>query len=185
MVLLGGLLMLIGIGALLFLQFANDIPSIRDNPAWINLQNTVFCTTGETYTEALGAQSFSGTRSLGRSFSAYCERDGERREVTPQAFLVRAGVFVVPFVGGLCLVIVAPMLFMGSIVRGGLRMATSNSGGVGGVQVVRMSDLQAGKSRSLTQKLQELEEAYQRGQLSESEYQRARQRLLDGFEEET
>jgi hypothetical protein len=96
LIVLGTLLDIIAIGMLIAFT-NNSAPTTA-------LSQSLVCNTGETYQEELGrmvAASSTGS-SRGREFFAYCVgREGERRDVTSQAFIVKAGAFVVPFVGGL------------------------------------------------------------------------------------
>ncbi|MBL8162886.1 MAG: SHOCT domain-containing protein [Anaerolineae bacterium] len=98
LIILGTLLDIFAIGAL--------IASLNNSAPTTALSQSLVCNTGETYQEELGrmvATSATGN-SRGREFFAYCiGREGERRDVTPQAFMVKAGMFAVPFVLGLIL----------------------------------------------------------------------------------
>jgi len=102
---MGKWMLLIGI---ILMAFAMVIlfMSISNAPQTTAISQALVCEPGEKYSEALGRSVYSGTESMGREFFAYCEGDGSRREVTPQAFLVKAGMFAIPFVGGLLLFIV-------------------------------------------------------------------------------
>lgn len=105
LIILGALLDLVAFGAL-FASLSNSAPTTA-------LAQSLVCNAGETYQKELGRMVTSATGySRGREFFAYCVgSDGERRDVTPQAFMVEAGMFAVPFVAGLVLLLIGIISF--------------------------------------------------------------------------
>jgi hypothetical protein len=82
--------------------------SVNNNEPVTAFKNSLFCNPGEVYDEQLGMTVYSGTRSMGREFTAYCVDDetGTERDVTGRSFAIMAGSFAVPFVLGLLLSLV-------------------------------------------------------------------------------
>lgn len=215
---IGILLILLSVGAL--------IAELSNVPAINNIHASLLCNTGETYVEELGAfVSDAMGRNAGRVFSAYCVgTEGNRREITPQAFGVKAGVFAVPFVLGLLLTLGGIIGILSRMTRGIAASVMSSSGfgqpivttqtyrpgdpfqsstvvTINGQQVtpgelppeaanliqqvfdkmqMPMTPITSGSD--LTAKLRQLQEARDANLISQDEYERVRQQILDGFD---
>ena len=101
-ILLGILLM--GASFVLLFMFIGD-PA--DNSLVQQVQTSLHCQPDETFIQVMGryVDNF-GTSTDGYEFNFYCEgKDGERRDVTGPGVLTIGAGFVVPFVGGLLLML--------------------------------------------------------------------------------
>lgn len=187
--------------------------SISNAPQTTAISQSLVCDSGEKYVEVLGSVVRDGTRTLGREFSAFCEGDGTRREVTPQAFAVKAAMFVVPFLLGLFLFLIAifrittraTRAFIGRAVTTNAVVATRPGQSVSritinGQEVDQMPPevdqllkgmfgesfvaQNGGQNRaSLTDRLRQLQEARDAGLISKDEYERVRQQILDSLDD--
>jgi hypothetical protein len=198
MLLLGIVLMVVAMIAL--------VMGLSNSPQTIAISQALVCQPGEKYSEALGRSVYSGTESMGREFFAYCESDGSRRDVTPQAFAVKAGMFAVPFVLGLLLFVfgIFVMVWRGSrsLIGQVVTATTSGSGQpvskiiVNGQPVDSMppeidqmlkgffgDSTQPQNRANLTDRLRQLQEAYDARLISKDEYERVRQQILDSMDD--
>jgi|FLYN01.1.fsa_nt_gi hypothetical protein len=152
-------------------------------------------------------------RNAGRSFSAFCEdAEGQQRDVTGRTFAIMGGAFAVPFLLGLLLAVGAlvAMVNRGSKRAGavpasgfqpGERFTHASVITVNGQQVDSlppeaaevlqqvMSGFQATASQLASQqndlpgKLRQLQEARDAGLITEDEYNRVRQQILDKMDD--
>jgi putative oligomerization/nucleic acid binding protein len=201
MLLLGIVLMGVAIVAL--------VMGLSNSPQTTAISQSLVCKPGEKYVEELGSTVTEGTRTLGREFFAYCVGDG-RRDVTPQAFAVKAGMFAVPFVAGLLLFIfgIFVMTWRGS--RAVMRQVISAAGSpvtpvivtrqpaskivVNGQEVDAVppevdkilkgmfGDTMQNRG-NLADRLRQLQEARDAGLISSDEYERVRQQILDSMDD--
>ncbi len=210
MLLLGIVLIIVAIVAL--------VMGLSNSPQTTAISQALVCETGEKYAEELGMNVYDGSRSLGREFSAYCEGDGSRREVTPQAFLVKAGMFAVPFVLGLLLFLAGIFTMVWRGTRSAMRQVISATATGNPVVVTRSGQpvsrvIVNGKAvdamppeinqmlkgffdeslqpqsgspqtpNNLTDRLRQLQEAYDARLISKDEYDRVRQQILDSMDD--
>jgi hypothetical protein len=186
--------------------------SISNAPQTTAISQSLVCESGEKYVEVLGSVVRDGTRTLGREFSAFCEGDGTRREVTPQAFALKAAMFVVPFLLGLFLFLIAIFRITTRATRSFIGRAVATSAVVtrpgqsvsritiNGQEVDQMppevdqmlkglfgesfAAQNGGQNRaSLTDRLRQLQEARDAGLISRDEYERVRQQILDSLDD--
>jgi hypothetical protein len=201
---LGCLLMLVAFGVLGAIVVIPTLPGAENNATIMGLLEPVLCESGETLSQDTSV--YTDTRGTTRSPHYYCEGDTTpRREVTDTATLYGVIGFVGPFLIGLLMVIggaiwmarratqtmtsqiLTPSIPGGSyqpaadgsftVNAGGVPIRIQTSGqtarpGVGGV-------IQAQPNASTAAKLQELQSLLGQGLISQEEYNKLRQEILD------
>lgn len=196
---MGKWLLLLGIVLMAFAMVVLFV-SLSNAPQTIAISQALVCEPGETYSEALGRSVYSGTESMGREFFAYCQGDGDRREVTPQAFLVKAGMFAVPFLAGLFLFMIGIFRMTWRVTRSAISHVAANAVVTrSGQPVSRViindkevdqllkgmfgQSVQPQNRGNLTERLRQLQEAYDARLISKDEYDHVRQQILDSLDD--
>jgi hypothetical protein len=109
-ILLGTLLIIAAVGALMALVFVPLLPGMTDNPTLLNLMASLVCEPGERATMQIIVTHDSDGTSYSPDVTCI-GREGERTNASGKLFLIGAGVFTVPFLIGLFLVIFNPRAF--------------------------------------------------------------------------
>lgn len=184
----GCLLMVVSFVLLCGLVVLPVIPFLEDTKAFDDLLQSVFCQEGETVLR----DQYQTTDSEGTSYSMdlYCiDREGQRRDVTAQWFLVGIVGFTAPFLIGL-------FAFIFGVNRGVRRTITvtrNNADVLGGGSTIDLSSFlsptqtpqtssfstSGGGNKSFTEKLKQIQEARDAGLITAEEYDRLRQEILD------
>lgn len=194
------LLMAFAFVALFGLVVIPVLPFGENNPTLMQIKGALLCAPGQTY--VMEGQNFSDFRGSGRRFDVYCvAEDGTKVNVIEKDFLVSAALFAVPFVIGLLLGIFALSARVNRRARQfiqGVQVSEDGVVRVGGMQFrVQKGSMntpsgstsdwlnspqmaQTGQGAAdLTGKLQQLKEAYTKGLITQDEYEKMRQRILD------
>ncbi len=188
--LLGTLLMGFAMASLFALVVIPVLPFGENNPTLMQIKGALLCEPGQQY--VMEGQNFSDNRGSGRRFQVYCVgADGAKVSVIEKDFLVSAAIFVVPFLVGLFLAITGGAVATRNRVNRALQDGVQMQDGVvsvGGMQI-RVQPGVAGVSpqgfqlaqpaADLTDRLQQIEEARRKGLITQAEYDRMRQRILD------
>ncbi len=188
----------------------------EDSPLTLQLVTALHCGEGEKATQELGSYiPRSGTSSGGRPVWFYCiNAEGIERDITAQGFFTMAGVFVIPFLTGLLMLIggvtaaaragtkqfLQATQIQGATVtfRDPETLVTSQANLTPEQQVrmeqafnmldkmmpglkenLNVTTVQSTGSGDLTTRLKQLEDARQQGLITQSEYDRLRQQILD------
>jgi hypothetical protein len=160
---------------------------------FVNEQLTsLLCDPEERLTEVSSASN----TGQGNNTTFYCEfSNGQRRDVTAGAVGIIAGAFLVPFLTGLFLVIGAGIGMAKRRVQEFTQTIDLRGGSTANIPPEAMERLQevfgklgmAFSSMSdinqddLTDRMEELKEALDKGLITQEEYESVRQRLLDNF----
>lgn len=154
------------------------VSSLNDNATFTGIMGSLLCRDGETYRADAYQTSYGSTTNY--TFTAYCDQpSGLTRKVTDKQTLYGVVAFVAPFLLGLGLSIAG---IIGASVRAARRVV-QNPGAI-----VLGSDFAAAAARhssrasnapTLAERLQQLQDARDRGLINETEYERARRKLLD------
>jgi hypothetical protein len=187
---LGGLLMLL---SFVLLGFNLSPLLLSDNQPILKLMEPLLCAPGETLTmDVVVTQDFDGT---GYSGDYDCMRRNESSyDVSDKAFVYAAISFVVPFLLGLTLFLVAwNRATRGIIPSGGWEIQTGGTTvQISGAsmqsvplppsQIYNFDAIPGTPAPSeLTNRLQQLRDAYNAGMISHDEYQRTRAEVLKDF----
>ena len=183
----------------------------ENNSTLMDLQETVYCSNGETFVQDFHTQT--DLRGTVRGGQIYCvDASGNQRNVTGKAFLYAGVGFAVPFVVGLLLLIGGSAALTGSGVRGVLKRAKTQPTTSGAPPlVVRMNHTgtaprdfspenpeefqqlfdviaqQADRAGinsandTLSERLRQLEDARSANMISSEEYERLRREILDNM----
>ena len=201
-VFLGIILILVAVGLMIAVFSVEDIPFVQDTLV------DLYCEPGETSITHASRLSFSGTQNSSSVW--FCDDgEGNEREITGQIGLTAVGVFIIPFLTGLFMIMGGAW----SIQRNFTRKIMSSAGIDNDMQIYSMTgakniDLsnanlspeqqaQAEKmlqslsnassvpasSSTLADRLKQLEEARNQGLISSAEYERSRQAILDGVDD--
>lgn len=199
LILTGIILIIVAIALMIAVFSVEDVPLIQDTLVGL------YCESGETSITHASRLSFSGTQN---STSVWFCDDGEgnEREITAQVGLTAAGVFVVPFLIGLFMI----MYGAWTIQRNFTRKIMSSVGIDNDMQIYSMkganlsnanlspeqqtqaqkilqslsnASTTAASSSTLTDRLKQLEDAREQGLISSAEYQRTRQAILDSMDD--
>lgn len=206
LVLIIGIILMVISFPILFLGIAGT-----ENPTVERILQSSVCRPPEKIVQVIGPYEYdSFDNSYGQSITFYCEIEpGQRRDVTLPAVGIIGGAFVVPFVLGLMMVIAATS----SMTRRAARNYSAGFtpvGPFGNTQPSTVIDLRGNSGEipphaqkilenvfgnafnwattatnpdSLSEKLTQLQDARDKGLISEEEYQRVRQAILDTMDD--
>lgn len=182
----GFLLMGVGFAALCILTVLPVLPPFAQNETIDTIIGTVVCQPGETVLrDQYQTQDSDGT---GYSMDVYCINAREQREdVTGKWFLISIGAFLLPFLVGLFSFIFASNRASKNVavpttgfsvdpLSGRVNLGSSSSP-ISGFNQSAVS-FSAGK-KSLSDRLKEIQDARDKGLITEEEYDRIRQEILD------
>jgi hypothetical protein len=194
--LLGILLIGFAVAALFALVVIPVLPFGENNPTLMQIKGALVCEPGQQY--IMEGHNFSDNRGSGRRFNVYCVgQDGTKVDIIEKDFLVSLVLFVVPFLVGLFLTIGASAALARGVTRNAIQDVSgfqmTNDGGinVSGMQIrvarsgnpsipLDPNALLFGENQTtLAEKLQQLEQARTQGLISQDEYDKMRQRILD------
>jgi hypothetical protein len=194
--LLGILLIGFAVAALFALVVIPVLPFGENNPTLMQIKGALVCEPGQQY--IMEGHNFSDNRGSGRRFNVYCVgQDGTKVDIIEKDFLVSLVLFVVPFLVGLFLTIGASAALARGVTRNvlqdvsGFQMTNDGSVNVSGMQIrvarsgnpsmpIDPNALLFGENQAtLAEKLQQLEQARTQGLISQDEYDKMRQRILD------
>ncbi|MBZ0285366.1 MAG: SHOCT domain-containing protein [Anaerolineae bacterium] len=176
----GCLLMIVSFVVLCGLVVLPVIPFLEDTKAFDDLLQPLFCQKGETVVR----EQYQTTDRDGTSYSmdVYCVSEEGRRDVTAQWFLVGIVGFTAPFLIGL-------FAFIFGVNRGVRRVTVGGDTDIlGGGRTVDLSSFMSpsqaatsssGSSKSLSDKLKQIQEARDAGLITVDEYDRLRREILD------
>ena len=187
LIILGVFEIFLGVGAMIVVFSIDAIPFVED------FLIDQYCESHER--KITSARTYSGG-SNSSSTVWYCEDvEGNRREITDKIGLTGVAVFLVPFLSGMV------MIFMGAFraknnmlkrfgLAGGNPYGSSTSIDLTNASPAQVHQfLQAlaarnqGGSATLASRLQQLDQARNQGLITESEYQRVRQQILDSMDD--
>jgi hypothetical protein len=179
---LGCLLETLSMIALFMLVVLPVLPFFEDSEFFDNLLKPVLCPDGDIRREQYQTTDSEGT---GYNMNVYCEdNEGDEVDITWQWFSIGVGGFLIPFLIGLFMMIggfnKGMRGMMGSVP--GIQGYDSYSSGLpANFGASFSSPMQANAAgKTLSQKLQELEDAKRQGLINELEYQKAREEILNG-----
>lgn len=180
---LGCLLSIIGMVCLFGIVVLPVLPFLEKTTLIDDYLQPLLCEPGET----IQRSQYSTRDSEGTSYSmdVSCRNsDRQERDVTGRWMLIGIAGFLVPFLIGL-------FMFIGGVNRGVRRVVTTANGDVilptptttifGNKELVNsaMNAMRSAGSKSLTEKLQQVQDARDKGLISSEEYDRLRQEILD------
>jgi len=201
---LGIVLIFVGVGLMIAVFSVSDVPFIED------IMVEQFCEPSETSITHASRLSFSGTQNSTSVW--FCDdNEGNQREITNQIGLTAVVVFLVPFLTGMFMTFLGAWRIQRSFTKN--IMSNLGLQSTDGVQVYTTQggttiDMRSGKvspqqqeqvnqilqsvssafgapasSSSLADRLKQLEDAYNQGLISREEYDRTRQAILDGMDD--
>lgn len=130
----------------------------------------------------------------------YCETEaGDRREVTGRIILIALTAFLIPFLSGMAMIFIGARRMQSQFTKQMLGSFTTQDGQSitmqqGTIPAENMAQVQhvlgamtgsmtGASQQSLAERLQEIEDARQQGLLSKLEYEKAREAILDKFDD--
>jgi hypothetical protein len=178
---LGCLLETLSMIALFLLIVLPVIPLFEDSEFFDNILKPVVCPDGEIRREQYQTTDSEGT---GYNMNVYCEdNEGDEVDVTMQWFGIGIAAFLIPFLIGLFMMITG---FNKGVrgMMGGMPQVQGYDGyesyGTPASFGSPMGAKPTSQAKSLTEKLQELEDAKRQGLINEVEYQQMREEILNG-----
>jgi hypothetical protein len=175
---LGCLLEIISMVALFMLVVLPVLPFFEDSEFFDNMLKPVLCPDGDIHREQYQTTDSEGT---GYSMTVRCEdNEGDEEDVTGLWIAIGVGAFLIPFLIGLFMMIGGFNKGMRGMMAGlpGVQGYDSYSSGLPASFGAPMQANPA--TKTLTQKLQELEDARRQGLINELEYQKVREEILNG-----
>lgn len=174
---LGCFLEILSMVALFMLVVLPVIPLFEDTEFFDNMLQPLLCPDGEISREQYQYTDYEGTS---YSMNVYCETDDGEKDVTGTWIAIGIASFLIPFLIGLFLLIFSANRGMrGMMSAPSLQGYDSYSMGSPVNIGSPMGEKMKNQPKSLSEKLQELEEAKRQGLISESEYQQMRQDILN------
>lgn len=161
-IIIGTILILVAIALMIMVFSVEDIPIVQD------VLSGMYCDIDEHITHA----SVMRTGGIENSDDLYfCDNgEGDEYEITGKILLTAGTVFIVPFLIGLMMIMYGAWATQ--------RDFASTDSSMSGIQSIKFAD----NSKSLSERLQQVENAYQDKLISKAEYDRMRQSILDGIE---
>jgi hypothetical protein len=174
---------LLDLFSVLFIGSALSLPAMADNNENAqNILNNLLCREEESYSQ----ERYTRTDSQGTSTNTnmYCDAaNGERRNVTGTMILMVAAGFTIPFLLGLGLIIGSSIALARRKVRNIMAdpqiMVRSTSYPITPDVSQFQPTPQTTAEPTLTEKLQQVEDALARGLITPDEYNAARKRILE------
>ena len=176
---LGCLLEMVSMVALFMLVVLPVIPFFEDSEFFDNLLKPVLCPDGEISREQYQYTDYEGTS---YSMTVTCEDSrGRETDVTGSWIAIGVGSFLIPFLIGLFMVIFGANRGMRGMMKGIPQVqGFENYGGMTSAASFGAEKPKNSAGKTMAQKLQELEDAKRQGLITDSEYQSARQDILNG-----
>ena len=179
---LGCLLEIISMIALFMLVVLPVIPLFEKSEFFDNILKPVICPDGEIRREQY--QTYDDDDGTGYNMNVYCEdSEGDEVDVTWQWFGIGVAAFLVPFLIGLPMTIIG---FNKGVrgMMGGMPYVQPYDGLEGHGAPVNfgapMGEKPKNQPKTMSEKLQELEDAKRQGLINETEYQQMRDDILNG-----
>lgn len=178
---LGCLLEIISMIALFILVVLPVLPLFENSEFFDNILKPVICPDGEIRREQY--QTYDDDDGTGYNMNVYCEdSEGDEVDVTWQWFGIGVGAFLIPFLIGLPMTIIGFNKGVKGMMGGMPQVSTDGLEGYGTPASfgMPMDEKPKNQAKSLTEKLQELEDAKRQGLITELEYQQMRDDILNG-----
>jgi hypothetical protein len=176
---LGCLLEIISMVALFMLVVLPVIPIFEDSEFFDNMLKPVLCPDGTIRREQY--QTYDDDDGTGYSMNVYCEdSEGDETDVTGAWIGIGIAAFLIPFLIGLFMMINGFNKGVRGMMGGMPHVDNEVGYGTPASFGMPMQDKPKNQPKTMSEKLQELEQAKQQGLLTESEYQQARQEILNG-----